>query len=410
MHPAKRGFPASTPQLIPEMQLLVCCARRQMGAEEAAYLQALLRAPLDWDRVVGLAGRHKMLPLLAWHLKSEMAAIPRPVAELLQRTFLANAGQMLRLSGELLDLARLFTTERIPVVPYKGPALGAYLYGNLALRQAGDLDILVRRADVVRARELLTRRGYLPRHALRPGGDQFMVRSRYSEVFDGKNGLTVELHWAFTNGDVGLALDLDALAPNLQTTVLGGGSVSIFGREDLLLTLCIHGSKHRWDRLEWLCGVAELLRVSSNDLDWKALTGRATALGTRRMLQLGVLLAHELLGAPVPAPVVKLARADRAVSRLAVEVPGLLTTDPVDAEEAGDLATDLFRLRLRERGRDQLRFIWYRLTTPSKPESWSAVAVGKRWVPVHGFLRPFRVMTRLLPALRHHRVATRNRG
>jgi hypothetical protein len=314
---------------------------------------------------------------------------------------------MLRLSGELLSLTRSLAAEAIVAVPYKGPTLGEHLYGNLALRQSGDLDLLVRRKDVSRARAILLERGYRPRHTLAAGGEEFMIRSRYSEELDRPDGMTVELHWAFTNGDVALDLGLEELIPNLRALPLGGGSVAMFGDEDLLLILCVHGSKHRWDRLEWLCGVGELLRRSAQELEWDRVLKRASALGVRRMLLLGVLLAKELLDAPTPERIVLRARSDRAVRTLAAEVPRHFLADTIDGDDAGNLATDLFRLQLRERPRDRLRFVWYRLTTPSRPESWSAVPIGKHWLPVHGFLRPFRVLAKLPPAFRRYLNAPR---
>jgi hypothetical protein len=80
------------------------------------------------------------------------------------------------------------------------------------------------------------------------------------------------------------------------------------------------------------------------------------------------------------------ARRDRTVARLAAEVPELFLADAVVGDETGNLAADLSRLQLR----DRLRFVWYRLTSPSQPERWSAVPVGGHWLPLHGFLRPSR--------------------
>lgn len=384
---------------IPEMELLLLCARLELSADQLARLRVLVGAGLDWSRLVPLALRHKMLPLVWRHLKPEVELGRAPESAAMGQAFLANAGRMLRLSGELLELHHLLAAEGIEMVPYKGPALGVHLYGNVALRQAGDLDILVRRADAARARALLHGRGYRPRHALSQGGEEFMLRSRYSEELT-RGGVNVELHWAFTNGDVALPLDLQQLAPRLTSTSLGGRSVPMFGHEDTLLILCVHGCKHRWDRLEWLCGVAELLRSHAAELDADLLVERAAALGVRRMLLLGVLLAHETLDAPAPGALVHLARSDRAVVRLAGEVPALLTAEPVDGDSAGSIATDLFRFQLRERRLDRLRFIWYRVTTPSRPESWAAVPLGRYWLPLHGFLRPFRLMAKLPLAIR----------
>lgn len=391
----------------PEMQLLLCCAHRELGSADRERLDTILRSGPDWERLAALTRRHRMLPLAWQHLQLE--GVPPATAAWFGHAFVMNAGAMLHLSGELLQIVQLFKQHGIVAVPYKGPALGAHLYGNVALRQAGDLDILVKRDDVMRARALLIERGYAPRHDLTRGGAGFMRQSRYSEEFHRKNGLQVELHWAFTNGDIALPLDLEALEPRLATMKLGGHEVPVFDREDLLLILCVHGCKHRWDHLEWICGVAELLRTSAGVLDWDALVRRSSSLGIRRMLLLGVLVAHELLDAPVPPSILALARADRAVFSLAAEVPTLLVNESVTGGSAAGLSTDIFRFRLRERHRDRIRFLWYRATTPSRPESWSAVAVGRRWLPLHGVLRPFRVMGRILPAFLQHRSAARRR-
>jgi len=45
-------------------------------------------------------------------------------------------------------------------IPYKGPTLALAVYGNLALREFTDLDILVQTQNVRQAAELLKDRGY----------------------------------------------------------------------------------------------------------------------------------------------------------------------------------------------------------------------------------------------------------
>lgn len=339
-----------------------------------------------------------------------MAAVPTDFAEQLHRAFLENASNMLRFSAELLALSRLLNEHGVVMVPYKGPALAGDLYGNLALRQSVDLDLLVARRDVAKVRLLLIERRYRPRHTLSQGAQDFMLRGRYHEEFVHESGMSLELHWAFTNGDVKLPLDLNSLRPNLRTIKFGGGTMPMFGREDMLLILCIHGCKHRWDRLEWICGVAETLRASSIDLDWNGLQRRASSLGVLRMFLLGVLLAHDLLEAPVPARAVESARSDQAVARLAAHIPDRFLDAPTDEGGASTLTSDLFRFQLRERLRDRLHFAWYRLTTPSSPESWSGFSIGPLWLPMHAALRPFRILSKLAPAIRRHLLASRERS
>ena len=90
-------------------------------------------------------------------------------------------------------------------------------------------------------------------------------------------------------------------------------------REDHLLVLSVHGGKHLWPCLGWVCDVAELLRAHA-DLDWGRVTAGAGRLGCRRMLLVGLALADGLLQAPVPAEVRRRVRSDPVAGSLAARV------------------------------------------------------------------------------------------
>lgn len=389
----------------PELDLLLACARQRPASADGNQLTSLLRKDLDWHRLLRLADWHRLLPLLYWHLQFESSPeIPAMVRTELQAAFARNAAQSLALTAELLAIIRLLEAEDIPALPYKGPALAAQVYGNLALRSCGDLDILVLRTDVLRVRELLLSRGYRPRHEVTSTAAAFMLTHRYSEILERADGVTVELHWAFTNGDVAFPLDLGELLPRLRRMRLGGGSVLAFSPEDLLLVLCVHGAKHRWSRLEWLCGVALLLH-SSPALDWPLLMARARTHRAARRVGLGLLLAHDTLGAPVPETLLSGIRRDRRLTMLAAEV----RTDLLECngrvsgfERAASLPHDVFQLRVSDGAVERMRLLVYRATTPSEPVEWHVVSLGDVVVPVHLLLRPFRLASRLLPALWWH--------
>jgi hypothetical protein len=54
----------------------------------------------------------------------------------------------------------LLESYEIPAIAYKGPTLAVSAYGNLSLRQFGDLDILVQDRAYERARQLLIKQGF----------------------------------------------------------------------------------------------------------------------------------------------------------------------------------------------------------------------------------------------------------
>jgi hypothetical protein len=388
----------------PETELLAWCGRAVLDPVAASRISRRLREGIDSQRLLALAERHRLLPLLYFNLKRVgVPAGSLAVWSALEVRFRQNATRILAVTANLLAVLDAFEERAIPVVPFKGPVLAQRLYGSLALRPSGDLDILIRREDYPAARALLLERGYQPRHVLPPGGEAFLLRSRYAEVFDRPDSATVELHWGFTNGDIGLSLALDELLPRTESLAIGGRTVSVLADDDLLLVLCVHGAKHCWDRLEWICGVGDLIR-SSRSLAWAPLLERARERGVGRMLLLGAALAHELVEAPLPPYVLAEIRRDHRVPAAVAGVRRILAGDPIDTEREGSLASDIFRFHLRERLRDRLRFVLYRLTTPSTPEEWTVLTVGDRVVPVHALLRPFHLLARLLPALRGRRV------
>ncbi|NEO37663.1 MAG: nucleotidyltransferase family protein [Moorea sp. SIOASIH] len=96
-----------------------------------------------------------------------------------------------------------------------------------------------------------------------------------------------------------LPLIFDDLWERFEAVSLAGTKVLNFHPEDLLLILCVHGSKHMWERLGWICDIAELLR-NSQDIDWAQLIDKARIIGCERMLLLGLFLAKTILGASLP--------------------------------------------------------------------------------------------------------------
>src|SRR5204862_195907 len=132
---------------------------------------ALLQQGIAWSSLLHAAQAHGVMPLLSWHLSRSCAdGVPESTLSELRDRFRLNAARNLFFAGELLKLLTLLQRAGIKAIPFKGPTLAVLAYGNLALRTFGDLDLLLRRNDIPRARDLLAAEGYHP--AFRLGGDQ----------------------------------------------------------------------------------------------------------------------------------------------------------------------------------------------------------------------------------------------
>lgn len=379
----------------PEIALLLCCARSRGSSRTAERIHDLLRADLNWDYLLRAAREHGMASLLYWHLDGvSPESVPEDVLLRLRGHFQANHLHSLYLTGELLKLLGELEARGIAAIPYKGPALSAAAYGNLALREFGDLDILVREEDVIGAADALRSLGYRAQYEMSRAQETAFLRYERQYQFSRDDGSTVELHWKITSRHTSFALTPEYLWERARRVSLGGGVVPAFPPEELLLTLCVHGSLHRWESLKWVCDIAELLSASEN-LDWERLEYLAGALNSRRMLRLGLVLSSDLLEATkIPNKLLFEARNDPAVKSLAAEVrERLFREDPVAGEDFERFPYWRFQLRVTERLRDRLRYCLRRATTPGLLD-WETVPLPAALFRFYRLLRPMRLAGR----------------
>jgi hypothetical protein len=372
----------------PENELLLLCAHRGGGAEAAGRVSELARAGLDWDYLYRLARRHALLPLLYRGLKDAGPdTTPREFRERLREKFRENATRNTLLAGELVRVARLFESEGVSVLAYKGPALAVQAYGELSLRRFVDLDIIVRRRDVARAGELLRSLGFATPAGLNAAHEKFLLRRQHNLAFTRDAGrLTVELHWEFAPAPFASVPVGEGVWRRARTVSLLGAEVKTLAAEDLLLALCVHGTKHLWERLAWVCDVAALLNSQEN-LDWPALIRRARDSRVERMLHLALRLARGLLGARLPDDVLEATRAP-AVEGLAAGVASALFRG-ADYEPAGFVRSVGFNLRVRSRLGEKVGYLGY-IFTPTDGDL-TAVSLPAGMSFAYYLLRPVRL-------------------
>jgi hypothetical protein len=150
---------------------------------------------------------------------------------------------------------------------------------------------------------------------------------------------------------------------------LEGTPVLNLGPEHLLLVLSVHGAKHHWGKLMWICDIAEVVRSYTDKIDWDRLMTQARRLGVARILSLALFLARDLLGAVVPETVWRRVKAEPKVAWLAGQVrAGLFSGGTLMAVER-----PAFYIQLRERAQDRLRcraYLGYRLMAP-RAQAWT---------------------------------------
>jgi hypothetical protein len=361
----------SNGSLRPEDDLLLCCARSHIDSDTEGRMRGLLRREIDWKYIVEAGAAHGVKPLLCRNLAASCAeSVPAVVVAQFRRYLQAHAFNNLFLTRELIRLLGLLEKEGISAIPWKGPVLAATAYGDIALRQFADLDILVRERDAIQAKDLLLSAKYRLQYQGSTENEAAYHNARkVCELVREDGRIVVELHWAITSQTFPFRLDPASLWENIETVSLEGAPVCNLSPEDLLLVLCVHGAKHHWGKLMWISDIAEVLRTYSHEIDWTWLTQRADSLGGARMLLLGLLLAHDLLGANLPDEILQRTQVHPTLPYLAAEVrSGLFSGGPLMAVER-----PTFYIALREHARDRMRcrfYLVYRMFAP-RVQTWT---------------------------------------
>ena len=345
----------------PGVALLLNCARARLTKVHEKQIQDLVAGNCDWNYLLQIADRHGMQPLLHWHLNAVCPdAIPDEARQHLRVAFQRVSALNILLTHELQELLEMFSANEVRAVPYKGPALALQLYGNIALRQFRDLDILVHPHDVLRARDLLLAQDYAQLPPLTEGQQAVLLRTQCNLPFTKeRNRMIVELHWTVSAPSFARPFEGDDFWSRLVDGNLEGKKVKLLCHEDLLLALCIHGSKHLWERLAWICDIAGLV-TSQPDLNWAELIQRARATGSERMLFLGLRLATDLLQARLPSEIENALNHDAAIGALAENVVRDLFTP--SRRPSGIAGYFLFQMKARRRIRDKIKYLRFTFT------------------------------------------------
>lgn len=373
-----------------EKRLLVCSARTRISLDTANQIRALAARQLDWAYLLSEAAENSVTPLFERAMRaSAPSAIPAEYSTQLKAAFRANTIRCLFLTAELNKILDLFQAAGVHAIPYKGPVAAAQAYGDITLREFEDLDIILRQRDLPKAHEIILSLGYHPKFPwiLSPGAAASLVPAEYN-YRDDVRGAMVELHTEITLRHFPVAPDLDDFSHRLVPADLSGHAVRTFCAEDALPILCIHGSKHFWERLSWIADISELVQ-SHPALDWAQAERRAVSLKAQRMLHLGLTLAADLLDVPLPPEVLSHIRADAAAATIAVEIQHTLLSRQLPALDAKG------RLNFRRRMVPGAMAGWRyaaRLAVVPAEEDWQMMRLPPPLAPLYIALRPLRLL------------------
>lgn len=279
--------------MLPETELVIALSRTPLRDSARNRVRRLLGNGIDWNAVMRVAARWQVEPTVLGNLRSDYSgAMPPEVFAEVAASEQRSRAYALARTLVLIDLVKSLEHAGISVIVLKGPAVAIAAYGDYSRRIFDDIDLLVPRTDIERARDALLARGFGA--DFRPEMEDRLISAQHALEFSNSR-TRVELHWALLSRHLHFDLDVDELWTAARQVRCAGSDISVLAPEHLFIYLCAHGAKHEWMLFRWICDLAQVeQRLSATDA--AKIVALAERTHTKRILALGLRVVRETFG------------------------------------------------------------------------------------------------------------------
>ena len=365
-----------------EMRVLLAAVSARPGGHRKA-LEEFAAEGCDWASVLQLADKHGLGPLAAWLISETLSdSLPAEVLSLLRQRVQQSAGRNLTAVVELRRIFGALNAAGVPAILLKGLSLAERSYGNLALREFADLDVLIDEAQLEGALAALREAGYC---STDPPNVRWLPGTMETSISRESSGWNVDLHWRLLPRYFGAVREA-RLRAEPSPMDIAGSPMPVLGAEAELVFLAANGARECWSVLRAPGDIAYLVR--SRTMDWRRVEEFAADARTGRALSVALLLAERLFDAPVPAAVLRRAESDRAANKLAGYFAARLLSSEPDMSSAPHEA--MLQMRQLSTVAQRLGYAIRRIFEPSQLDAFW-LPLPRRLTPAYYFLRPVRV-------------------
>jgi hypothetical protein len=338
----------------PEDMILLYCSRTDVEHNTFEKVNSALNDDLDWNYIVSNAQQHGISELLYYNLSKNdyNNLVPENVLNYLKKQYYTNVARNMLFYQDLNKVLTGLKDAKIDVIILKGGALAETVYPDIGLRPFSDIDILVQEKDLQRAKEVVSFSGYVLDECVSPeahneefGCDLHYVNKKF----------VLEIHWHIvrkTGNDRYTRIQIDELWKRAIPAKIANVDVLVFSPDDLLLHLCIHLPRHRYNRLIWFCDISEVIRRC--DVDWPRFVKNARKYRTIAYMYYGLYFTDKLLDCGVPANVLDELKPFHFETKVFESIPNDLLPDKKNVLQVNPL----LKLLLIDRKWDRFRYLW----------------------------------------------------
>ncbi len=276
----------------PEELVLLYSSRTKLSPDIQEKLAVLLERDLDWQWIKDKSIVHGVVPLLDHTLgRNEFLNVPGEIRQWLRQVRMVNLIRNLRIRDEKDKLLSLLADNSITAVPFKGTDLAANVYGDISYRQVTDIDLFIRKNDALRVNKLLKRSGYIVSRNMNGESDPDVP---FLGFYNADKKIHIDMQWEIYANSISFGYIKNDFWDRIIENSVNGQKRWQFADVDLFMLLCLHGTRHQWSHLKWLCDITEFVH-HNKDMEWPWIIKTARDNYTVRILSICLILAREMM-------------------------------------------------------------------------------------------------------------------
>jgi hypothetical protein len=294
-----------------EDRLLLYCCRKDNDRRNRNNIIEIQKSRLDWDCFLRKARENGISAVVYSKLKEirkDCPQIPSFIFRELKKDYFLNATKNTFIFEELGKLLETFRNAGLQVIILKGAALAEKIYGNLALRPMTDVDLLVKKKDLLRLDEQLKILGYKPTDISLEDIDFY---STYLTTLDyrslASNSPSFHIHWHFVNSTIPNEsyikhIKIEDIWRDAEKTKIADKETLMMAPHHLLIHLSEHALRvtHSLSKLSFFCDIDEAVNYYQERLDWQKLVKESLKFNLNRMVYPSLYFTAKFLETKIP--------------------------------------------------------------------------------------------------------------
>lgn len=346
-------------------ELMLIAIKKNISNNELKKKIYILQNNISWPSFIRYIQRHGVCSIVLDNLlKVAPKAIKQENIGLVKNTIHFALRQNLKKISELKKILRLFNAYNIAVIPWKGPFLSNEVYDNIAIRAYGDLDVLVQKKDLWKAKELLVSNGYVPFWKMNESQEKNYIKHRHSYELLKKDNADVELHWKLAKDQYMLDVIKLGFWKECTPSNFLGQVINRPSKEHLIVGTAIHhGGVECWLKFKLIVDFYYLLEKYS-DADWEKIILLSDEIGIRRVIVVGMLIAKNLFSYEIPDTMAKKIKSvDKKLTKEIIK--NIFAENPIEKQSS-------ILIKLREKWYHKVLVSYRILMTPSLIDDYNS--------------------------------------